>query len=125
MSAEIQMLFDPAVFALGDKVCLQLRPHLTDLLYIRAISSGDPLRPPRLGGHQMEAESCNLHQSADIYLPASQRLSITEVWLRSGPASSLTEQRAPGKHPLCKHFPPDCSFLCSSLRGGREEMRNR
>lgn len=45
MSAEIRMHFDPSVFALGDKVCLQLWPHLTDLLYIRAISSGDPLRP--------------------------------------------------------------------------------
>lgn len=129
MSAGIQMHFDPSLFALGDKVCLQLRPHLTDLLYVRAISSGDPLRPPPpswLGGHQMEAESCNLPQSADIYLPASQRLSITEVWLRSGPASSLTEQRAPGKHPLCKHSPPPIFlFLYSSLRGGREEMRNR
>lgn len=42
MCAEIQMHFDPSVFALGDKVCLQLRPHLTDLLHIRAISSGEP-----------------------------------------------------------------------------------
>lgn len=45
MSAETQMHFDPGVFAQGDKVCLQLRPHLTDLLYVRTISSGDPLRP--------------------------------------------------------------------------------